>query len=58
MVRSLWIIKKHGKMNGKASMSTSKLEIMTALSMHDGRNDDAVAIVPFPLVLNTIGKAF
>ena len=39
-------------------MSTSKLEIMTALSMHDGRNDDAVAIVPFPLVLNTIGKAF
>ncbi len=38
-------------------MSTGKLEMMTAHLMHDGRHDDAVAIVPFPLV-NAIGKAF
>ena len=44
-------------MKGTVWMSTSKLEIMTALLMCDGWYDDAVAIVPFSLV-NAIGKAF
>ena len=49
--------KNHGRMKGTAWMSTSKLEIMTALLMRDGRYDDALAIVPFSLV-NAIGAVF
>jgi hypothetical protein len=49
--------KNHGRMKGTAWMSTSKLEIMTALLMRDGRYDDAVAIVSFSLV-SAIGTAF
>jgi hypothetical protein len=49
--------KNHGRMKGTAWMSTGEQEMMTALLMHDGQHDDAVAIVPFSLV-NEIGKAF